>query len=139
MLGWVSACSKLGREIVWNYFKENHTVFKDKYGSGSLLSRLVKVIVAEDGNRRQISLITIKKQKSSLINDRLPLPQKKATTENFASEERLQDVSAFFEANPIPSAERTVQQSLESIKANADWLSRDSQIIKNYLTSSSQL
>ena len=59
--------------------------------------------------------------------------------ESFASEERLQEVSAFFTANRIPSAERTVQQTLESIKSNADLLSRDSLIIKNYLTGSSQL
>ena len=59
--------------------------------------------------------------------------------ENFASEERLQEVSAFFTANPIPSTERNVQQTLESIKSNADLLSRDSLIIKNYLTGSSQL
>lgn len=57
----------------------------------------------------------------------------KNLTENFASEERRQEISEFFEANPMPSTERTVQQSLESIRANVDWLSRDSQIIKNYL------
>ena len=58
----------------------------------------------------------------------------KNLTENFATEERRQDVSAFFEAHPMPSTERTVQQSLETIKANADWLARDSQIIGHYLS-----
>jgi puromycin-sensitive aminopeptidase len=63
----------------------------------------------------------------------------KHLTENFASEERLQEVSSFFAAHPFPSTERTVQQVLESIKLNSDWLSRDSIIIRNYLTSQSQL
>ena len=57
----------------------------------------------------------------------------KYLTENFALEDQYQDVSAFFAANPVPSTERTVQQSLESIRANVDWLSDDSQVIKNYL------
>ena len=92
--------NKVGREIAWSYFKENHNVFIEKYETGWLIRLLVKRL-----------------------------------TENFASEEHRQDVSAFFVAHPVPSTERTVQQSLESIKVNADWLSRDSQAIKNYLAS----
>lgn len=83
-------------------------------------------------------LLASARAKRKFIN-LISLSPKQCLTENFASEERLQDVSAHFTAHPVPCAERTVQQSLESIKANADWLSRDSQIIKNYLTSSSQL
>ena len=60
----------------------------------------------------------------------------KNLTENFATEERCQEIGAFFDANPMPSADRTIRQSLESIKANADWLSRDSQIIRSYLSHS---
>ena len=59
--------------------------------------------------------------------------------ENFASVERLQEVSSFFAQHPFPSTERTVQQVLESIKLNSDWLSRDSSIIRNYLNSQSRL
>ena len=92
--------NKVGREIAWSYFKENHNVFIEKYETGWLIRLLVKRL-----------------------------------TENFASEKHRQDVSAFFVAHPVPSTERTVQQSLESIKANADWLSRDSQAIKNHLAS----
>lgn len=40
----VSISNKVGREIAWNYYKENHEVFTKKYESGSLLCRLVKVI-----------------------------------------------------------------------------------------------
>ena len=74
------------------------------------------------------------------INDCLSLQSlSQFLTENFASEERLQEISAFFEAHPLPSTERTVQQALETVKSNAELLSRDSQVIKNYLTSLSQL
>lgn len=97
----ISIHNKTGREIVWTYFKKNHSVFREKYGTGILISRLVKHL-----------------------------------TENFATEERRQDVEAHFAAYPMPSTERTVQQSLESIRANADWLSRDSQIIRSYLSHS---
>ena len=90
--------NKVGREIAWSYFKENHNVFIEKYETSWLISYLVKCL-----------------------------------TEKFSSEEHHQDVSAFFAANPVPSTERTVQQSLESIRANVDWLSDDSQVIKNYL------
>jgi len=61
------------------------------------------------------------------------------STENFASLEKLQEVATFFESHPTPGSERTIQQSLELIKLKADLLARDSQTIKTYLTSSSQL
>lgn len=55
-------------------------------------------------------------------------------TENFATKEKLQEIEAFFSENPIPSTERTVQQSLESIKLNYSLIDRDSNIIKKFLT-----
>lgn len=39
----------------------------------------------------------------------------------------------------VACAKRTVKQSLESIKVNTNLLRRDSQIIKDYLTSSNEL
>jgi len=104
LLGSLSNSHKIGRDVVWNYFKENHNRFKETYGSGGLLARLVKFF-----------------------------------PENFASEERLQEVAAFFDAHPLPGTARTVKQTLESIKLNADLLARDTQNIKNYLINESQL
>jgi len=94
----VAMSNKVGRDIAWNYFKENIEEFRKRYKSGSSLVRFVKYL-----------------------------------PENFVGEEKLQEVSAFFASNPIPSTERTVKQTLENIKLNSDWLSRDHQIIKNYL------
>lgn len=37
------ASHKLGREIVWQYFKKNHNLFIKKYHSGPLMRHLVKV------------------------------------------------------------------------------------------------
>lgn len=56
-------------------------------------------------------------------------------TENFASEEKAQEVEKFFAATNLQSVGRAVQQSLESIRLNAAWLQRDAEAIKDYLKS----
>lgn len=48
-----------------------------------------------------------------------------AVTGAFTTEERYRDVEQFFTANPVPSAARTVQQSLERIRLNIKWLERN--------------
>ncbi|RWS02375.1 Puromycin-sensitive aminopeptidase-like protein [Dinothrombium tinctorium] len=58
----------------------------------------------------------------------------KYVTENFASEEKANEVESFFAKQPCPGAERTVQQSLECIRLKTEWLNRDSETIKAYLT-----
>ena len=58
----------------------------------------------------------------------------KGVTQSFASEEKAQEVEAFFAKFPFKGVDRTVQQSLEHIRLNAEWLGRDSNDIKNYLT-----
>lgn len=58
----------------------------------------------------------------------------KFTTENFVTEELAKDVESFFEGHPTPGTERTVQQSVESIRLNAAWLGRDKESIRKYLT-----
>ncbi|XP_022253122.1 puromycin-sensitive aminopeptidase-like [Limulus polyphemus] len=59
----------------------------------------------------------------------------KYVTENFATEEKAQEIGEFFSKNPFPGTERTIQQSLETIRLNEKWLSRDADAIKTYLTS----
>lgn len=56
-------------------------------------------------------------------------------TENFASEDRAAEIADFFAKNSFPGTERTVQQSLETIRLNSEWLGRDSSDIKSYLSS----
>lgn len=58
----------------------------------------------------------------------------KYITENFATEDMASEVEAFFQERQIPGTERTVQQSLETIRLNAAWLLRDQDAIKKYLT-----
>lgn len=60
----------------------------------------------------------------------------KFTTEDFASEESALEVEKFFQEHPTPGAERTVQQSVETIRLNAAWLGRDRDAIKSYLVES---
>lgn len=54
-------------------------------------------------------------------------------TENFASEEKAAEVNAYFATHKWPGTERSVQQAVESIRLNADWLNRDAAAIKTYL------
>jgi puromycin-sensitive aminopeptidase len=57
----------------------------------------------------------------------------KCITENFATEDKAREVESFFSKNPFPGTERTVQQSLENIRLNAEWLSRDADAIKTFI------
>ncbi|CRL03424.1 CLUMA_CG016271, isoform A [Clunio marinus] len=57
----------------------------------------------------------------------------KHLTENFASAEKALEVENFFKTNHFPGTERTVQQSIETIKLNAAWLKRDLANIKEFL------
>ncbi|EDO44762.1 predicted protein [Nematostella vectensis] len=59
----------------------------------------------------------------------------KTTTENFASEEKVKEVEEFFSKHSVPAAERTIQQSLENIRLNIAWLSRDAAPTKAWLHS----
>ena len=51
----------------------------------------------------------------------------------FASLEREAEVRQFFETHPAPSATRTVQQTLESIRLNAKWLDLNLDAVSNWL------
>ena len=48
--------------------------------------------------------------------------------------ERHDEVRAFFEAHPAPSAARTIQQSLERIRLNAAWLDRNRTVVGDWLS-----
>lgn len=56
----------------------------------------------------------------------------KHLTENFASEEKAVEIENFFKTHEFPGAERTVQQSIETIRLNAAWLNRDIGEIREY-------
>jgi puromycin-sensitive aminopeptidase len=55
-------------------------------------------------------------------------------TSGFASEEKAQEIAAFFKANPCPSADRTIEQSLETVRAKAAWVARDHASLHQFLT-----
>lgn len=58
----------------------------------------------------------------------------KHSTSYFANEEMAQEVAKFFQENQFPGSERIVQQSLETIRLNANWLNRDSSELKKFLS-----
>lgn len=92
------ALNPKGRDMCWNFFKDNWKVLVEQYEGGFLISRLVKYL-----------------------------------TENFTTEERAVEVENFFKQHEFPGCERTVQQSLETIKLNSSWLQRDLNSITEYL------
>lgn len=94
------ASSKLGRDLAWNYFKDNWDLFNERFKGAFLLVRLVKSL-----------------------------------TENFASEEKAIEIENFFKEHHCVGTERTVQQSVESVRLNAAWLGRDAEAVGIYLTS----
>lgn len=49
----------------------------------------------------------------------------KHTLENFVTEAKAKEIEEFFRLNPIPGIDRTVQQSVENIRANALCLERN--------------
>ena len=55
-------------------------------------------------------------------------------TENFATKEDFEDVKSFFAQNPVPAAQRSLQQALESIQVNISWLERNREQIKKELS-----
>jgi puromycin-sensitive aminopeptidase len=55
------------------------------------------------------------------------------STIGFIGEDKATDIEEFFKANPVPTAERTIQQSLEAIRMNTQWLARDGPSIKAWL------
>ncbi|XP_011304312.1 puromycin-sensitive aminopeptidase isoform X2 [Fopius arisanus] len=60
----------------------------------------------------------------------------KHLTENFSSEEKALEIEKFFKEHPTPGAARTVQQSIENIRLNAQWLNRDRAAIGKFLKDS---
>ena len=57
----------------------------------------------------------------------------KCTTEHFVTEEYAQNIEEFFNKHRTPGAERNVQQSIETVRLNASWLSRDYKAIEEFL------
>ncbi|MBI3328860.1 MAG: M1 family metallopeptidase, partial [Nitrospinae bacterium] len=48
-----------------------------------------------------------------------------SVTSHFTTLEKAQEITEFFQVHPVPSAARTVQQSLERIRINARWLAHN--------------
>ena len=54
------------------------------------------------------------------------------TTQAFTTPERAEEVERFFRDHPAPSAQRTVQQSLERIRLNVEWLKRNDRELEEW-------
>ena len=52
----------------------------------------------------------------------------------FTTNERLEEVSQFFNDNPTPAAERTIKQAKERIQLNISWLTKYQAEIEDFLT-----
>lgn len=92
------AMNAKGRDMTWQFFKDNAGKLLEQYQGGFMLARLIKYL-----------------------------------TENFATEDRALEIESFFKVHHFPGAERTIQQSIETIRLNAAWLNRDLDSIREYL------
>jgi puromycin-sensitive aminopeptidase len=54
----------------------------------------------------------------------------------FTTQERADEVEAFFQANPAPAAKRRIDQSLERIRLNARWLAKNGEALDTWLPGS---
>lgn len=100
----VSSChSVLGREITWNFIKNNWEDVKRKFQGSFLITHVVEY-----------------------------------TTGGFIGHDKAQEIEDFFKSNPVPTAERTVRQSLEAIRMNTNWLEKDKEAIKQWLKTESK-
>ena len=52
---------------------------------------------------------------------------------NFTTQEKLEDVEAFFSEHPAPAAERTIHQALERVRLNIRWLERNRDEVADWL------
>lgn len=55
-----------------------------------------------------------------------------SVTSHFTTLEKAQEVAEFFQTHPVPSATRTIQQSLERIRINARWLSQNREALATW-------
>ena len=60
-------------------------------------------------------------------------------TGSFNSMDLAKDVEIFFKENPAPSANRTIQQSLERIQLNTQWLNLNQQCLTEWFNSNVEL
>lgn len=58
----------------------------------------------------------------------------KSMTQNFASESKATEIEQFFDSNPIPGTERSIQQAVETIRIQAKWLDRDLESIRKFVS-----
>ncbi|MFQ5552500.1 MAG: M1 family metallopeptidase [Thermoplasmata archaeon] len=54
-------------------------------------------------------------------------------TDAFSTPERVDEVEAFFQANPAPAAKRRIQQALERIRLNGRWLEKNRADLADWL------
>ena len=59
-------------------------------------------------------------------------PRITSALEVFTTEKIALDISEFFKVNPAPGAERSIQQSLEQIRANVAWIKSDREILLEF-------
>lgn len=97
------ASTKQGRDLAWEFIKDNWPEFDRRYGKGGFaITRLISITGA------------------------------------FTTLERAQEVDEFFKTHPAPSAQRTIQQSLERIRLNVKWLERNRNELAEWFAERSQ-
>ncbi|MEW6440418.1 MAG: M1 family metallopeptidase [bacterium] len=56
-----------------------------------------------------------------------------ATTQNFVTVDKAEEIRSFFQTHPAPAADRTVRQSIERVRSNHLWLERERSAVQRWL------
>lgn len=99
----VAASSAKGRDLSWDFFKDNVEKIKERFASGFIIGRIIKIC-----------------------------------TTQFTTTEIADEIEQFFKENPIPSAQRSIDQSIEKVRLNAKWLTRDKEVIGRFFEQQQQ-
>lgn len=94
----VATSSVEGRDLSWEFFKKNVDRIKERFASGFLIGRIVKIC-----------------------------------TSNYVTAESADEIEQFFKDSPIPTAQRSIDQSIEKVRLHAQWITRDKDAIGQFL------
>ena len=106
----------MGREMSWQYMRDNWQKIKERFTGSFMLQRLVSSVCSGFASEERAKEVEVCMWCGC------------GSYYNWLQE--------FFIANPVATVERTVKQCCEAIRLNAQWLDRDREAIAAWLNKS---
>lgn len=115
------ASNQLGKELAWKWF------FNSFFSFLFLYSLFLLFYVRFTQNWEIIS----KKYNEGIF---LLSNMVSIVTRYFTNEEKCKEISLFFEDKNVSNISRSIEQSLEIINLNSNWLMRDGKVVEEFLS-----